>query len=309
MLALTGAAVAAGAVPAGAQSGPTIRFGIVGVEESATPYYAQEKGFFKQAGLNVQISVFPNGGSVTQGLAGGALDVGVTNSGSMSMARQRGLPIDMIACGALYTQSSPISHLVVGKNSGIRTAKDLAGKTVAVSTLRDMIQVTVLAWIDKNGGDSKVVNFTEIPPAQQAASILAHRIDGAPIVEPFYSRSRNDVEQIGLNYEAVNDGKPFQTLGIVGNKDWVAKNGALVHKLADALHAAARWANRNHDEAAHLLTAFTKIDPSVIAAYPRLTFAETNNASYIQPVVDMMARYAVLQKGFPAAQLFAPGLA
>jgi NitT/TauT family transport system substrate-binding protein len=309
MLALTGAAMAAGTIPASAQGAPTIRFGVLGVEEAAMPYYAQERGFFKRAGLNVVLSVFPNGGSVTQGLAGGALDVGVTNSGSMSLAHLRGLPISLIACGALYSQAAPISHLIVGKNSGIRTAKDLGGKTLAVSTLRDMIQVTVLQWIDKNGGDSKSVNFTEIPPAQQASAILAHRVDGSALVEPFYARARNDVDSIGYNYEAVAEGKPFQTLGIVGNATWLAQNGGVARKLADALHEAARWANRNHDEAARLLATFTKIDLAVIQTIPRMLFAEINNAAYVQPVIDMMAHYGVLAKTFAANDLFVAGLA
>jgi NitT/TauT family transport system substrate-binding protein len=219
------------------------------------------------------------------------------------------LPIGLIACGALYSQTAPISHLIVGKTLGIRTAKDLAGKTLAVSTLRDMIQVTVLQWIDKNGGDSKAVNFTEIPPAQQASAIVAHRIDGSALVEPFYARARADVEAIGNNYEAVADGKPFQTLGIVGNASWLSQNGATARKLAEALHEAARWANHNHDDAARLLATFTKIDLAVIQTIPRLLFAESNNPGYVQPVIDMMARYNVLGKTFAATELFVPGVA
>ena len=53
--------------------------GVVGVEEAALPYYAQEKGIFKAAGLNVQLTVLPNGGSVSSAILGGALDGGVTN--------------------------------------------------------------------------------------------------------------------------------------------------------------------------------------------------------------------------------------
>jgi hypothetical protein len=50
------------------------------------------------------------------------------------------------------------------------------------------------------------------------------------------------------------------------------------------------------------------MDPAAIAAYPRVTFAESNEPGYVQPVIDMMARYSVLQE-FNAAQLFARGVA
>jgi NitT/TauT family transport system substrate-binding protein len=310
MIAVSGAALAATTLPVRAQSAATVRMGVVGVEEAALPYYAQEKGIFKAAGLDVQLTVLPNGGSVTQGILGNALDVGVTNSGSMSSAYIQGLPLQMLACGAVYAPRSPISHLAVGKGSGLTTAKDLNGKTFAVSTLHDMIQGTVLAWIDQNGGDWKTIKFIEMPPPQMAGAIVAKRIDGGAIVEPFFTASKDDISNLGYNYSAVNGNKPFQTLGIAASKDWLAKNAATGKKLAAAIHDAAKWANnpKNFAEAGTLLAAFTKVEPAIIAGYPRLAFAESNSAGLIQPVVDMLSKYTFISKNFSAADLFGPGL-
>ena len=311
MITISAAALGASTLPALGQTADTVRFGVVGVEEAALPYYAQEKGLFKAAGLNVVLSVLPNGGSVTQGILGGALDVGVTNSGSMSSAFIRGLPLYMLACGAVYAPRSPISHLAVGKASGITTAKDLSGKTISVSTLHDMIQATVLAWIDKNGGDWKTVNFIEMPPPQMAAAIGAKRIDGGAIVEPFFTASKNDLNNLGYNYSAVNDNKPFQTLGIAASKDWFDKNAATGKRVAAVIHEAAKWANnpKNFAEAATLLATFTKVEPAIIAGYPRLAFAESNNPGLLQPVIDVLAKYTFISHGFAAGELFAPGVA
>src|SRR5579875_2550437 len=243
------------------------------------------------------------------GRIAGALDFGVTNSGSLALGHERGLPIALVACVALFTQASPLCHFVVGKRSGIRSAQDLSGRTVATSGLKDMLHISTLAWIDSKGGDSKSVNFVEIPFPQMAAAVLARRVDGATIVEPFYTRSRDELEQIGLNYVAVNDGRPFQTLGLVANTRWLSENGATAVKISEVVHAAARWANRNHDEAAKLLADFTQTDPSVVRAYPRVVFAERNSPEYVQPVIDMMARYGALRRRFAAADVFAAGLA
>jgi NitT/TauT family transport system substrate-binding protein len=310
LLAFTGAAVAATRLPAVAQGIDNVRFGSVGVEEAAVVYYASEKGLFKQAGLNVELSMFPNGGSVTQGMLGGAIDCGVTNSGSMSSAHVRGLPLAIVACGAMYSHTSPIAHLVVNKSLGIRSAKDLSGKTLGVSTLRDMIQATGMQWIDMHGGDSKSVNFVEVPMVQHDAAIGAKRIDGSIMVEPIYSQAKLDVAQMGLTYEAVNGGKPFQTLGIAANKDWATKNPAVAKKVHAAIREAAVWANnpRNHEECVQLLIRLTKVEESAIRSYPRLLFAEKNDPAYVQPVVDLMTKYGILPSRFSAAELFAPGL-
>ncbi|HXP94906.1 MAG TPA: ABC transporter substrate-binding protein [Candidatus Binatia bacterium] len=308
MLALTGGAIAASALPASAQSAATIRLGTVGVEEAAMVYYAQEKGFFKQAGLDMNFSMFPNGGSVSQALLAGALDVGVTNSGSLSSAFSRGLPMVLIQCGAIYTPASPIAYLAVGPNTGIKSVKDLAGKTVAVSTLRDMVQGATMAYIDANGGDSKAVNFVEIPTIAQAPAIAQGRIHGGVIVEPIFTQNKANLVAIGCVYEAVNKKGPFQTLGVVGNKNWVDNNGALARRVSFAVRAAARWANRHHAECAPLLAQYTKISIDVINAYPRIAFAESNNSTLLQPVVDMLTRFGFLPRGFDAAGVFAPGV-
>jgi NitT/TauT family transport system substrate-binding protein len=310
MISLSAAALGATAVPAVAQTADTVRFGVVTVEEAALPYYAAEKGFFKAQGLNVELSIMPNGGSVTQGILGGALDVGVTNSGSMSSAFIRGLPLQMLACGAVYSPASPISHVAVAKNSPIASAKDMSGKTIAVSTLKDMLQGTVLNWIERNGGDWKTVNFVELPMPQMAGAIAAKRIDGGAIVEPYYTSAKADLTNLGYNYSAVNNDKPFQTLGIAVSKDWYAKNPATGKKIATAIHQAGKWANdpKNAAEAAKLLGAFTKVEAAVIAGYPRLAFAEANNPLLIQPVIDMLAKYTFIPRVFSAAELFAPGV-
>jgi NitT/TauT family transport system substrate-binding protein len=310
LLAVGAAALAAPALPALGQGLETVRFGAPPVEEAALAFYAVEKGFFKAAGIDAQVQILPSGGAVTQALVGSALDIGVTNSGSMSSAHARGVPLYLVACGATYTSAEPIAHLAVGKTTGVKTVKDLSGKTLAVSTLRDMIQATVLGFIDKNGGDSKSVNFVEMPPPQMPAAIVAKRIDGAAIVEPIFTSAKNDVIDLGAPYSSANDGKPFQTLGIAGNKDWCDKNAAAAKKIAGAIHETARWANnaKNHAECATILAQYTKIDPAVIASYPRVTFAEANSAGLVQPVIDLLGKYAFLPKTFPATELFAPGL-
>lgn len=308
MLALAGGALAARTLPAAAQSNAPIRAGMGPVEEAAVLYYAVERGFFKRVGLDVSLTVFPSASLIGAGLASGGLDIGVLNTGALSSAYVRGLPMLLIQCGGIYTRTSPIAHLVATPSSGIRTARDLNGKTLAVSTVRDMAQAAAMAWIDAHGGDSKSVNFTEIPNVAMGEALAQNRIHGAVIVEPFYTRAKNNVVLVGLAYEAMNGGRPFQTLGIVGNKNWIDANGALARRVSFAIRAAARWANRDHADCLPLLARFTKIDPAVIASYPRIAYAESNNAGLVQPVVDVMARYGFLPHGFAASEAFAPGV-
>jgi ABC-type nitrate/sulfonate/bicarbonate transport system substrate-binding protein len=63
MMAGTAAVLAAAAAPGTAQTLPVIRLGTGLAEEKELVYYAQDRGFFKQAGLDVQITVMSDGGA------------------------------------------------------------------------------------------------------------------------------------------------------------------------------------------------------------------------------------------------------
>jgi NitT/TauT family transport system substrate-binding protein len=306
-VASAGAVAALGAFRPAAAAGTTIRLSTGAVEEFAQPYYAVQKGFFKDAGLTVELSILPGGGLVTQAVIGGALDAGVTNSGSMSSAHVRGLPIYWLFPGGVYSSASPIAHLVVAKNSPINNAAGLAGKVIGVTTLNDMVQATGMLWIDKHGGDSHASKWFEIKAAEMAAAIQVGRIDAAIVVEPTFSGAKDGFKVLGLPYEAVNNGKPFQTAGLIGNKTWVDANPDLTRKLVAVIAHTADWANHNPVEEVALLAQLTGVDPAAINSYPRVPYATKFDPGLVQPVIDVMVRYGFLPKAFSATDMRAPG--
>lgn len=306
-LALTGTLAAVRALPARAAAGTTIHAGTGAVEEFALPFYAVQKGFFRDAGLDVELSMFPGGGLVTQAVLGGALDFGVTNSGSMSSAHVRNLPVYLLSPGGLYSQNAPIAHFITAKNGPINDAPGLAGKIIGVTTLNDMVQAAAMAWIDKHGGDARSARWFELPSSEMAPAIAVGRLDAAVIVEPAYAAIKDQVKLIGLPYEAVNNGKAFQTTGAIGNKTWVDQNPDVAKRVTQVMLHTADWANKNPAEEAMLLAQLTKIDAAKIAAIPRIAYATKNDSSLVQPVIDVIARYGFIPKSFPAADLRAPG--
>ena len=76
----------------------------------------------------------------------------------------------------LYSSAGPSAFLCGPLATTIRTAKDLAGKTIGVSTLRDLAQVAIMSWIDQNGGDSHASTYVELPPLDIPPSLERGRI-------------------------------------------------------------------------------------------------------------------------------------
>ncbi|HEX3866664.1 MAG TPA: ABC transporter substrate-binding protein, partial [Gemmatimonadaceae bacterium] len=294
------------ALPAGAQTPVKIKAATGAVEEFALPYYAAQKGFFRDAGLDVDLTLIVGGGAITQALAAGAVDLAVTNSGSLASAHARGLPIYLLTPCSVFSEVQPIAHVLVPKNSAIRSAKDLAGKTIGVTTLRDMIQAAVMCWIDQHGGSAKEAKWYEIPSGEMAPALTTGRLDAVAIVEPFYTQLADKFTAIGLPYENMNGGKPFQTTGAIGYKPWVDANKDATRRFAQALLKTADWANKNSAEVTALLGQLTKVDPAVLAAYHRVTYSTSSDPRLMQPVVDAVAKYGFIPHSFPVSEMTLP---
>src|SRR6185312_12394717 len=163
---------------------PTIRIATTPIDAGSEPYYARAMGFFKKAGINVEIMPISNGAGVAAAVAGGAADVGQSNVVSLAAAHDRGISFVIIAPASLYTSKVPQSALVVAKNSPIRNARDLEGKTFATSGLKTIAQIGPQAWIDRNGANSAGIKWVEMPFSATAEAVAAGRVDAALLSEP-----------------------------------------------------------------------------------------------------------------------------
>jgi NitT/TauT family transport system substrate-binding protein len=281
----------------------TIRIGVVPTDVSGEPYYADAQGIFRRAGLDAQVQTLSSGGAIVDAIAGGALDVGFSNLSSAAQAHARGIPIALLTPATLYRSAAPVTLLMKARGSKLARAADLNGKIVGVDTLHGLLQVAVVAWLEKNGGDAKSVRFVEIPFASMAPALKAGRIDAAMMSEPSLTTYKNDVELLAKAYDAI--APEFLIGGFVVNTTWMKANGEVAKAFVSAMAATARWANAHHAETATILSHHTKASPAVIRSMTRATYGEHLSDDVIQPVLDVVAKYGTLRAPMKATELIA----
>jgi NitT/TauT family transport system substrate-binding protein len=301
---LTGGALFTGMRPARAQTPVKIRVGVGVVESYSQGSYAQEMGFYRQAGLDADVQTLVNGGAITAAVIGGSLDLGTTNGGSMANAYVRGLPIYCVAPSGLYTSASPTTQLIVAKDGPIQSAKDLNGKRIAVTTLRDLQQAAIMKWIDDNGGDSRSCSFVEIPNAELVASIVAKRIDASALLEPQLTEQKDRVRVLSSPYDSL--AKLLLISGWITTKSFFEKNLATVQKFIAVMRQTADWANKNPRASAEVLAKLSKIPLETVLKMNHNIYGTTLDPALIQPTIDASAKYGFLPRTFPATELFAP---
>ncbi len=299
-----GSAASGVAVPAVAQTPTKLRIGITSVESYAQGAYAQAMGFFEQAGLDVDVQYLTNGSVVTAATVGGSIDFGTTNCVSMANAYVHGFPIYCVAPSSLYTSASPTTVLVTTKDSPIRTAKDLIGKVLGITTLHDLMQASVMKWIDDNGGDSRTISYPEIHNADLMGALTAKRVDASILLEPQLTDNRDVVRILAKPYDAV--ASLLMISGWITTKSFYDANRATVAKFGAVMRQTADWANKNPAQAADILSRLSKIPLETVLKMNHNVWGTTLDPALIQPTIDASVKYGFLPHPFTATDMFPP---
>ena len=283
---------------------PVIRVATVPVDAGAEVYYAWKLGFFKANGIDVEITGLSNGAAVTAAVIGGAADVGQSNAVSIAQAHERGIPVVIIAGANRYTIPAKESGLGVPADSPIHTAKDLTGKTIAISGLRGITEIGTRNWLDKNGGDSNSVKLIDMPFPAMADALGQHRMDAALITQPYLEAAleTKKVRLVADVYAAI--APDFLLGGWIAMTSWVQAHPALAAAFAKTMYQTAKWANTHQSESAIILADAAKIPLN--PTDHRIPYAEKLVPSDLQKLIDICAQYGLLKSSFPATQLILP---
>ena len=294
-LSALGAGLAGAALPSTAFAQTAkLRMGAPVSDAFAEPFFAQAAGAFARIGFDIEAQNLSNAGAVVAAVAGGSLDLGVGDLVSSSNAFNRGVPIQLLAAGGLYQSSEPVTFLCVAKDSAVRAARDLEGKTLAVPTLVGLTTVAVHAWMAQNRVDASKVKIIELTAASTPAAIVRGTVDAALFGEPFYTRSKADIREIGRPFDAI--AKEFLFTAWFAARSWIEADRERAKRVVGAIYDTARWANAHRAESLVLYANNGKMDVEPIRGMARTEYATAVLASQIQPVLDFGEKYKLIEK-------------
>ena len=240
---------AASNVPARAAGNVVLQVGLAPTDATSQVYYAKDRGMFKAAGIDVTLNVLQNSGAVDSAVSSGAVDVVASSVAVVANAVQRGFPLRFIGTGCIYTSTAqPTSELVVAKDSPVQAAADLNGKVVAVNGLKDITQLTVQTWLDKNGADLNSIKFVEIPFGTMPLALAEGRVAAANLPNSFIARAKDQVRVLGNTQSALSD--RYLIVGWTATEAWLQKNPELAKRVVGVLAQSAAWANAHPKDSA-----------------------------------------------------------
>ena len=272
-----------------ARAADAIAVGTLPIDAGGQPYYADSQGYFSTAGLDVSILPAQNSSLLLTAMLSGTTQFTLCNIVNLVEALQNGIALAVVAPCGLWSDDT--TQLVVLKESPIASARDLSGKTIAVTGLKNLVTFAPQYWIDRNGGDAAKVRFIELSFPEMIPAMQAGRVDAAVTVEPFLTMSKNAIRPVTHSLLTGLSRNPLQSAVWVAESGWAKKNPRVVAMFNAAMVKAAGWANSNPAQSAQILARFSKMNPDIVAAMARVKYSTKLDAAQIQPLVDLTKKY------------------
>jgi NitT/TauT family transport system substrate-binding protein len=182
--ALLAASLALGAT-AGAWAKDTMTFGYLADPSQEVVLWALKNG--KVSSDTIEIEATPlDIPALLQATPARTYDVIMTAAMALPRAMERGLDLRILATSLRNNVSGQSGNIWVPKDSPIRNAKDLKGKTVAVLSIGSAAATLLRISLNKSdglnvaipGGD---INFVELPPPAMPPALATGKIDAAQL--------------------------------------------------------------------------------------------------------------------------------
>jgi putative hydroxymethylpyrimidine transport system substrate-binding protein len=178
-------------------------------------YTALERGYFEEAGLDVEPQVPSDPSAPVRQVAAGQVDLAVSYEPEVVLARDEGLPVKAVA--ALV--ASPLTSLIWTKDSGLRGVSGLRGKTVATAGIpyqEDFLdQILDEAGLESDDVEQVDVGFGLLPAvlSGRADAMLGgfRNVEGVDLEERGKEPTVLPVDKLGI--------PTYDELVLVANED------------------------------------------------------------------------------------------
>lgn len=231
-------------------------------------YAAQQKGIFKQHGLDVELLAPADPSDPLKLVAAGKYPFAVNYQPSVTIARSQGLPVKAI--GVLVEH--PLNTISFLKESGIKTPSDLKGKTIGYAV--GPLDVVLFETIARNAGlqkeDYELINIGfNITP-----SLLSGKIDA--VIGAYWNYEINELALEGKDagyFPLEEHGVPdFYELVFISNDTFLKQHPETAKRLMAAMRQAIQFTKDHPDDA---LAAYFKANPDVRKALDEKAFRAT----------------------------------
>lgn len=249
----------------------TVKIGYLRITTSLATFVAQDKGFFGQEGLKVELLPFDSGTAITDALIAGRIDVIGSNAitGFWFAAQTVADRFKIFLTYGTPSLANPTFVAIVKKNSPFKGLKDLKGKKVG--TYPGASSVALAKAIIRTQMDPALATYTELPPPNLISALAAGQIDAFFAPEPMGMMARaqgvgRDLVKEPLGLLGIKEGFAGAAYGF--STQFIKENPERAKKVKAAFYKAADLIAKDKDALRSLLVKYLNITEEVAMKVP-----------------------------------------
>lgn len=283
-----------------------LNVGALAVADDAPLYVAIKEGYFKQVGLTVTpVPVAQSTQAIPDMLRGSVDIIAGANYVSFFQAEAKGVVSFKVLADATHCQPSTFNVMTL-PGSGIKTAANLAGKTVAVNLTNNVQTLTLDAVLKKDGVNSSSVRYVEVPFPDMVAALKAHRVDAISAIEPYITASSQQLGAVPVVSQCTGPTAGFPLSGYFATASWAQQNPNTAKAFQKALDKAQALADSNPAVVRQILPTYTKVTAATANVLKLNTYPATLSDSAMQQVGSLMLTGGMLSKPLSVSSLVFP---
>lgn len=299
--------VACLALPAGsmAQELKTVKIGYMPIGDCLQLYVAEDLGFFKEEGLTIEKTAMKGGAVIAPAVEAGEVQIGWSNAISIIIAHVKGFDFVFLTSGAMEKEPDHRVHsLLVGKDSSIKAVTDLVGKKVAINTLGNVNELSMMALADSAKIDIKQIQLVEIPFPQMEAALQNGSVDAILTIEPFVTLSlSHGTARVLVKSIHQSFGEQFMIGSWFAKKSWIEKDPATAAAFVKAINRASDYIAQNPGKIADILVKYAKLPADLADKITLPYFSSQFHVADLQRMIDITAKYKLIPAPYPASEI------
>lgn len=288
-----GSAEGGGGAGAG-DAGTAITVGVLPLADYSPVYWAEDKGYFEEQGLDVTLETLQGGPVGVQKVITGELQFSFANSISTTIAAAKGAPVQTVALGSSLGPGS--NNIYVDQDSPIRTIEDLDGKTVGTNTVNNVGDVAFANLVRSQGLEVEP-EWVEVPFPEMIPGVQNGSIEAGYVPEPFATAARQaGLREVVELVQGPNEALPLATF--VTSTQYAEQNPGVVEKFAEAIDDARADMAKNEDEFRAWLPGATGTDPSAAKEMKLPIFDVELTGASMQRIVDVLVELGLVKADY-----------
>ena len=240
-----------------------IKLGILPIVDALPLIVAEEKGYFKQAGVEVELVTFPSAVERDSALQAKAIDGSLGDLLAAASLYNGGFPVQVVSLSLGETGHEGRFAILSAPNSGINTIDQLKGVEVAVSKNSIIEYVTDSLLLEKGFKPEEIKKsiIPKIPVRFQA--LMEGQIKAACLPDPMAALAKSKGAKLIIDDTETN---LSQTV-VFFNQETLQKNSAAVKKLLKGYALAVKEINNNPAAYRVMLVEKAKVPKEALGVY------------------------------------------